>query len=76
MNCSSYKCRSGDRIDLIVLKHYGDLEHLNTVISYNKHLFDKPMDLKSGMIVQLPIVNKSQKTEQKSSISKRREPLW
>jgi len=75
MNYSNYESNTGDRIDLIVLKHYGSLEHLNTVIAHNKHLFDKSMDLKSGTTIQLPIIIKDQATEQET-VSKKREPLW
>jgi len=69
-----YRCNDGDRIDLIVLKHYGDLEHLNDVISANKQLFDKPMVLISGMTIELPDFSVTVQAEILEP--KERVPLW
>lgn len=74
---SLYKCSDGDRIDLIVLKHYGNLKYLNDVVSENKHLFDKPLILQNGVTISLPqfdvfeLQNKSVTVQ-----AKKREPLW
>ena len=51
---SLYRTVDGDRIDLIVLKHYGDLTHLNDVISANPILFDISLDLNAGVEINLP----------------------
>jgi len=72
-----YKCNDGDRIDLIVLKHYGDLKHLNDVVSANNHLCKKPLILTSGEIIELPDFNVS--LLQDKSVTdqpKKRVPLW
>ncbi len=55
MNYNNYTCSANDRIDLIVNKHYGSLDNLNTVIAFNPELFDKSMNLTSGTVVKLPI---------------------
>ena len=71
---SLYKTKEGDRIDLIVLEHYGDLVHLNDVISANKVLWGKPMNLESGIEIVFPSTKvKSSDTKAKP---KEREPLW
>jgi len=73
----SYSCSDGDRIDLIVLKHYGDLTHLNDVIGANNHLCKLSLDLKSGEIVELPDFSVS--VLQDKSVTdkvKKRVPLW
>ena len=73
----SYKCSNGDRIDLIVLKHYGDLTHLNDVVSVNNHLCKKPLNLTSGEIVELPDFSVSQLQDKSvTERTKKREPLW
>jgi len=70
---SLYRTKDGDRIDLIVLKHYGDLKHLNDVIGANNHLCKIPMDLKSGIDIELPefVVKNNIQAE-----FKERGPLW
>jgi len=73
----SYSCSDGDRIDLIVLKHYGDLTHLNDVVSENKHLYDLPLNLRGGTVISLPDFDVS--VQQDKSVTDRvqkREPLW
>ena len=72
-----YECNDGDRIDLIVLKHYGDLTHLNDVVGANKQLFDKSMSLESGMKIELP--DFSETMQQNKSVTvpgNKRVPLW
>ena len=49
-----YRTVDGDRIDLIVLKHYGDLTHLNDVISANPTLCKISLDLVAGIEITLP----------------------
>lgn len=70
---SLYRTKDGDRIDLIVLEHYGDLQYLNDVIGANPQLWDKPMDLVGGMEIVLPEI-----VEKKSikPVKKERSPLW
>lgn len=70
---SLYKCVDGDRIDLIVLKHYGELKHLNDVISANKVLFSKSLNLESGLELELPefVVESSEVVEDKERVA-----LW
>ena len=51
---SLYRCSDGDRIDLIVLKHYGTLDPLNEVIKANPNLYNKEMTLKAGDKIELP----------------------
>ena len=70
----SYSCSDGDRIDLIVLKHYGDLTHLNDVVGANNHLCKLSLDLKSGEIVYLP--DFSVTVQDKKVETKKRVPLW
>ncbi len=70
----SYRCNDGDRIDLIVLKHYGDLTHLNDVIGSNNHLCKLSLDLKSGEIVELQDFNVTVQDEKVET--KERVPLW
>ena len=70
---SLYRTKEGDRIDLIVLSHYGHLVNLNDVIGANKVLFGKPLNLEAGLDIELPEYAK------KSDISakpKERGPLW
>ena len=68
-----HRCTDGDRIDLIVLKHYGSLKPLNTVIEANRHLFSKSLILKSGEIVKLPEIEEERVEKSKP---KERELLW
>lgn len=73
----SYRCSDGDRIDLIVLKHYGDLKHLNDVVSANNHLCKKFLTLTSGEIVELPDFSVSLLQDKSvTERTKKREPLW
>lgn len=72
MNYTNYTCSTGDRIDLIVLKHYKGLEQLNKVIAENKHLFKNSMVLKAGTVIKLPEF----KEEPVKTKSTKREPLW
>jgi len=51
-----YRTSEGDRIDLIVLKHYGDKSMLGTVIDANPHLTKQPLSLKAGVEITLPDV--------------------
>ena len=51
---ASYKTTDGDRIDLIVLDHYGDLEMLQEVIEANPILHRRPMTLEEGISITLP----------------------
>ncbi|MBL0702567.1 MAG: tail protein X [Sulfurospirillum sp.] len=70
----TYRCVDGDRIDLVVLAYYGSLEHLNNVIASNKHLFNEPLDLRAGMVINLPeFIEVEDYTLAGSTI---REPLW
>ena len=80
MNYNNYTCSDNDRIDLIVNKHYGSLDNLNTVIAFNPGLFDTSMNLTSGTVVKLPIyveINPNSK-DFISSLPNliEREPLW
>lgn len=50
----TYRCSDGDRIDLIVLNHYGSLDRLQDVISTNQHLIKLPLDLTAGVEITLP----------------------
>ena len=53
-----YSTADGDRIDLIVLDHYGSHDMLGTVLAYNTHLCSMPMDLTEGIEIVLPPVEK------------------
>jgi len=56
----SYRCVDGDRIDLIVLKHYGTVEPLKKVIEANPNLAkEKSLILKSGTIINLQKIEKN-----------------
>ncbi len=70
---SLYRTKDGDRIDLIVLNHYGDLVNLNDVISANKVLFGKPLNLDAGFDIELPEFATKSDTQAKP---KERGPLW
>jgi len=70
---SLYRTKEGDRIDLIVLKHYGDLKHLNDVIGANKVLWDKPMNLNCDLNIELPLFSTKSNDPYKQ---KERGPLW
>ncbi len=69
---NKYTTKEHDRIDLIVLNHYGHLEHLNTVLSVNTHLFSKSLNVGVGVVVNLPVIKKEKVKEQ----PKVRKPLW
>lgn len=73
---SLYKCSDGDRIDLIVLKHYGDSKHLNDVVAANKQLFGKPLILQNGTTIELPTFETQQRNKSVTLLAKIREPLW
>jgi phage tail protein X len=75
MSYNKYICSANDRIDLIVNKHYGSLNNLNTVIEHNPELFDKSMNLTSGTVVKLPIYIIEDK-KVLEPINELREPLW
>lgn len=61
---TSYRAVDGDRIDLIVLKHYGSVEPLKEVLEANTHLSkSSSMILKSGEIIKLPKINLSSKSD-------------
>ena len=49
-----YSCVDGDRIDLIVLDTYGNLDMLPKVLAVNVHLSKMPLVLKSGTKIKLP----------------------
>jgi len=69
-----YETNNGDRIDLIVMNFYGNLNHLNDVLSRNLHLSKKSMSLKSGLKIELPnfeIIDSKQNVTVQV-----REPLW
>lgn len=69
---NKYTTKEHDRIDLIVLKHYGHLEYLNTVLSVNTHLFSKSLNVGAGVLIKLPVIKKEKAKEQ----PKVRKPLW
>lgn len=73
---SLYKCSDGDRIDLIALKHYGDLKYLNNVVAANKQLFDKPLILQSGTVLELPDFKTTQQQNKTVTQPAKRVPLW
>ena len=50
----SYKTTQYDRIDQIVLKHYGNLEMLEEVIKSNPHLAKLPLILDCDLEIYLP----------------------
>ena len=54
MKYNEYRTIDGDRIDIIVATHYGDLSHLNDVVFENK-LFNKSIILDGGLTLKLPI---------------------
>ena len=59
----SYKTVEGDRIDLIVRKHYGDGKMLPHVLAENPHLPKMAMILESGINITLPEVVTVQESE-------------
>ena len=64
----SYKCVAGDRIDLIVLDHYGSLDMLSKVIASNVHTLPKiPLILESGTTLVLPDMPKTEIAKVKKS---------
>jgi len=68
-----YKCVDGDRIDLIVLKHYGDLKYLKDVVEANPVLWDRSMILDNSVIVKLPDFATNDKPVK---IKRERKALW
>jgi len=50
----SYRCKDGDRIDLVVLDNYGSLDMLARVLAVNVHLSKMPLVLTSGTEITLP----------------------
>ncbi len=76
MSSKQYSCNDGDRIDLIVFKHYGSLERLNDVISFNQNLIKKSMILESGTKIKLPIFTDKKERTVPGKINKKRVPLW
>jgi phage tail protein X len=52
-SCAKYRAANGDRLDTIVVKHYGTLDLFETVLVINAKL--NPI-LKDGDIVYLPAV--------------------
>lgn len=73
---TSYRAVDGDRIDLIVLKHYGSVEPLKEVLEVNTYLpKNSSMILKAGEIVKLPKVNLSSKSSSTTK-SDEDEFLW
>ncbi len=73
---SLYKCSDVDRIDLVVLKHYGDLKYLNDVVAANKQLFNKPLILQNGTTIELPTFETQLLNKTVTQPAKIREPLW
>jgi len=72
----SYRCVDGDRIDLIVLKHYGTVKPLKKVIEVNPKLAkEKSLILKAGTIVNLPEVDTNSFSNSQKTISAE-ELLW
>ena len=64
----SYKCVAGDRIDLIVLDHYGSLGMLSKVIASNVHILSKiPLILEIGTTLVLPDMPKTEIAKVKKS---------
>jgi len=49
-----YKTQQDDRIDRIVLAHYGDLEMLEAVIEANPELHQRELILDEGIELTLP----------------------
>ena len=72
----SYRCIDGDRIDLIVLNHYGTVKPLKRVIEANPKLAkEKSLILQSGMIINLPkIETNSFSTSKKEDVKE--DLLW
>ncbi len=71
MNLSKYTCQEGDRIDLITLDTYGDLEMLPKVLASNVHLSKMPLILEQGTVIHLPV-----QSQQISQPAKRKGALW
>jgi phage tail protein X len=59
-----YRTSEGDRIDLIVLKHYKDKSMLKIVIDANPHLAKQPLSLKAGVEIILPDVQVLENTKE------------
>jgi len=56
-----YRTVDGDRIDLVVLRHYGSVEHLKEVLEANPKLSkNDSMILKAGEIIKLPTIQKKE----------------
>ncbi len=50
-----YRCSDWDRLDLVVIRHYGDLSMHESVVEANPHLAKLPLILKSGTEILLPV---------------------
>ena len=55
MDAKNYRLTDGDRLDLVVLKHYGDHSMLGEVIKANPFLCDSSLALESGRSIILPL---------------------
>ena len=51
----TYTAQKGDRLDSIVFKEYGTLEHLDKVLEANPHLVTK-VAYDDGDVVNLPVI--------------------
>lgn len=72
---NQYTCIDGDRIDLVVNKHYGNIDNLNLVLENNPNLFKMSMNLKGGTVVKLPVIKENELKKQEVSNTIRK-PLW
>ena len=71
-----YRTSGGDRIDLIVLKHYKDKSMLKDVVDANPHLAKQPLSLKAGLEITLPDVQVSEKNKKDKKKLKAGDELW
>jgi len=76
MTYNEYTCKSNDRIDLIVFKHYGNIDNLNLVLESNPNLLKKSMNLTGGTVIKLPVISVAENAAAITDEKSVRKPLW
>jgi len=59
-----YRCKDGDRVDLICMRHYGHLKGtVEAVLAANPDLAETPPVLSVGTLIELPETTQSSKVK-------------
>lgn len=76
MDGQNYRVTDGDRLDLVVLKHYGNHDMLNKVIEANSWLCSEPLVLESGKTIFLPMKTEVTKQIEETHKILEEKALW